>query len=88
MDRARAVLGYLALLRNLRNLDEAGVPDDVAARVAARLADPEQVRRSRVFPFRFLAAYQAAPSLRWAHALEQALSASLANVPRAGRPRR
>jgi TROVE domain-containing protein len=76
------LLGYLALLRNLRNLDEAGVPDDVAARAAARLADPEQVRRSRVFPFRFLAAYRAVPSLRWAHALEQALSASLASVPR------
>jgi hypothetical protein len=76
------LLGYHALLRNLRNLDEAGVPDDVAARAAARLADPEQVRRSRVFPFRFLAAYQAVPSLRWAHALEQALSASLASVPR------
>jgi hypothetical protein len=80
------LLGYLALLRNLRNLDEAGVPDDVAMRAAARLADPEQVRRSRVFPFRFLAAYQAVPSLRWGHALEQALSASLASVPRlAGR---
>ena len=76
------LLGYLALLRNLRNLDEAGVPDDVAARAAARLADPEQVRRSRVFPFRFLAAYQAVPSLRWGHALEQALNASLASVPR------
>ena len=76
------LLGYFALLRNLRNLDEAGVPDEVAARAAARLADPEQVRRSRVFPFRFLAAYQAVPSLRWAHALEQALNASLASVPR------
>lgn len=41
--------GYLALLRNLRNLDEAGMPDDVVASAAARLADPEQVRRSRVF---------------------------------------
>lgn len=80
------LLGYFALLRNLRNLDDAGVPDDVAARAAARLADPEQVRRSRVFPFRFLAAYQAVPSLRWAHALERALNASLASVPRlAGR---
>lgn len=76
------LLGYLALLRNLRNFDEAGVPDEVAAQVAARLADPEQVRRSRVFPFRFLAAHQAVPSLRWGHALEQALNASLASVPR------
>jgi hypothetical protein len=75
-------MGYFALLRNLRNLDEAGVPDEVAEQVAARLADPAQVARSRLFPMRFLAAYQAAPSLRWAYPLERALQASLGNVPR------
>jgi hypothetical protein len=75
------LLGYFALVRNLRNIDEAGVPDDVAAKAAARIADPEQVRKSRLFPFRFLAAYRAAPSLRWGHSLELALNASLANVP-------
>jgi hypothetical protein len=74
-------MGYMALLRNLRNFDESGVPDGVAATVAARLADPEQVAKSRQFPFRFLAAYRAAPSLRWGHALELGLTASLANVP-------
>jgi hypothetical protein len=74
-------MGYMALLRNLRNFDEAGVPDDVAATVAARLADPEQVAKSRQFPFRFLAAHRNAPSLRWGHALDRALTASLANVP-------
>lgn len=74
-------LGYFALIRNLRNIDEAGVPDSVAAEAIARIADPEQVRKSRLFPFRFLAAYRAAPSLRWGHALELALTESLANVP-------
>lgn len=74
-------MGYMALLRNLRNFDEAGVPDAVADQVAARLADPEQVARSRQFPFRFLAAYENAPSLRWGHALDKALTASLSNVP-------
>ncbi|MFG1695549.1 TROVE domain-containing protein [Nonomuraea sp. NPDC049309] len=74
-------MGYMALLRNLRNFDEAGVGDAVAQTVAARLADAEQVRRSRQFPFRFLAAYRAARSLRWAYPLEQALGHSLANVP-------
>src|SRR5205807_9527233 len=59
----------------------AGVPDTIARQVAARLADPEQVARSRQFPFRFLAAYKSVPSLRWAYPLEQALAASLANVP-------
>ena len=74
-------MGYMALLRNLRNFDDAGVPDDIAATVAARLADPEQVARSRQFPFRFLSAYRAVPSLRWSYPLEQATGLSLANVP-------
>lgn len=74
-------MGLMALARNLRNFDEAGVSDEVAGRVAARLADAEEVARSRQFPFRFLAAYKAAPSLRWAWALETALGHSLANVP-------
>jgi hypothetical protein len=71
----------MALLRNLRNFDEAGTSDTVAAAVAAKLADPKQVARSRQLPMRFLSAYRAAPSLRWAHALDRALTASLTNVP-------
>lgn len=74
-------MGAMALVRNLRNFDQAGVSDEVAARVAARISDPAEVARSRQFPFRYLAAYQHAPSLRWAYPLEQALGHSLANVP-------
>src|SRR6185312_4394114 len=66
-------MGYMALLRNLRNFDDAGVPDHVAEQVAARLADPAQVTASRQLPMRFLSAYRAAPSLRWAAALDRAL---------------
>lgn len=75
-------MNVMALARNLRNFDEAGVSDTVAAQVCARFTDPEQVAKSRMFPFRWWAAYKHAPSLRWAHALEQALNHSLANVPR------
>lgn len=75
-------MGYMALLRNLANFDKAGVSDQVAATVAARLADPDQVARSRQFPFRFLSAYRmAGDSLRWGHALNTALTLSTANVP-------
>ncbi|MEV0177269.1 TROVE domain-containing protein [Streptomyces sp. NPDC050803] len=74
-------MGAMALVRNLRNFDEAGVSDEVAAQVAARISDPAEVARSRQFPFRYLAAYQHAPSLRWSYPLEQALGHSLANVP-------
>lgn len=74
-------MGYMALLRNLRNFDEAGVSDDVAAKVCERLADPAQVAGSRQFPFRFLSAYRAAPSDRWGHALGKALHHACSNVP-------
>ncbi|GAA5184454.1 TROVE domain-containing protein [Rugosimonospora acidiphila] len=74
-------MGLMALARNLRNFDQAGVPDEVAERVMARFRDPGQVARSRMFPFRWLAAARHAPSLRWGHALDQALTASLSHVP-------
>ena len=80
-ERLVAVMGYMALLRNLRNLDEAGVGDAVAQQVSARLSNREQVAASRQLPLRFLSAYRAAPSLRWAPALEAALQLSLCNVP-------
>lgn len=74
-------MGYMALLRNLRNFDEAGVSDEVAETVARKLADPERVARSRQLPMRFYSAYNAAPSLRWGYALDKALTESLSNVP-------
>ncbi|MDX3241017.1 TROVE domain-containing protein [Streptomyces sp. ME18-1-4] len=74
-------MSAMALARNLRNFDEVGVSDEVASQVAARISDPAEVARSRQFPFRYLAAYQHAPSLRWSYPLEQALGHSLAHVP-------
>lgn len=74
-------MGYMALLRNLRNFDEAGVSDSVASKVMEKLANPEAVARSRQLPMRFLSAHRAAPSLRWSYPLEQALSHSLQNIP-------
>jgi hypothetical protein len=87
VDKARLwealipVMGYMALLRNLRNFDQAGVSDQIAGQVVARLTDPGQVARSRQFPYRYLAAYEQAPSNRWGHALDLALQSSLANLP-------
>ncbi|MFG2819307.1 TROVE domain-containing protein [Kitasatospora sp. NPDC048365] len=74
-------MGTMALLRNLRNFDQAGVTDEVAEAVAQRIADRGEVRKGRQFPFRYLAAYRNAPSLRWSWALEKALGHSLENVP-------
>jgi hypothetical protein len=75
-------MGYMALLRNLRNFEEKGVSEATLDQVAARIADTEEVAKSRQLPFRFLAAYNAnSGSLRWGFPLEKALNASLENVP-------
>jgi len=51
-------LGYMALLRNLRNIQQAGVSYAHFQKVCATLADAEQVTRAKQFPFRYLAAYR------------------------------
>jgi len=75
-------MGYMALLRNLRNFQEAGISAATLKTVLNKISDPAQVAKSKQFPFRFLAAYQANKgNLKVAAALEEALEASLANVP-------
>lgn len=74
-------MGYMALLRNLRNFDEAGVRTAMSAHVAGRLADPAEVAKSRQFPYRFLSAYLAAPSDRWKQPLNEALLHATSNIP-------
>ena len=58
-------LGALALLRNLRNMREAGVEESLV------LAALGSMSTARVLPFRFLAAARYAP--QWVEALEQAM---------------
>lgn len=75
-------MGYMAKLRNLRNFLQAGVSPAVLRTVLNDIADPEQVAKSKQFPFRFLSAYNANKgNLKVAAALEEALEASLSNVP-------
>lgn len=62
-------LGPLALLRNLRNMHDASVREDL---VLAALAG---MKTERVLPFRFLAAARKAP--QWEEALELAMFRSL-----------
>jgi hypothetical protein len=75
-------MGYMALLRNLRNFDEAGMSDVVANEIIKKFVDPEEVKNSRQLPFRFYSAYREAPSLRWGHAMDRAMTMSLANIPK------
>lgn len=74
-------MGYMALLRNLRNFEQANISDVVATKVALRLADPEQVAQSRQLPFRFYTAYREVANLAWSLPLEKALDLSCENVP-------
>ena len=63
-------LGALALLRNLRNMKDAGVDEDLV------LAALREMSTARVLPFRFLAAARYAP--QWEETLEQAMLKSVA----------
>jgi hypothetical protein len=78
-------LGYMALLRNLRNIVQSGA--DVIGEVAKRLVDAEQVHISKQLPFSYLKALDAvkdAPAkLKWA--VSEALDVSCANVPALGK---
>lgn len=74
-------MGYMALLRNLRNFEEAGVDKAVLAGVAAKLADPLEVARSRQLPYRFFSAYRNSGTTFFAPALEEALNHATTNVP-------
>lgn len=50
-------LGYMALLRNLKNILEAKVSKKHIIKVAKTLSDKEAVLHSKQFPFRFWSAY-------------------------------
>ena len=68
-------LGYIALLRNLRNMEEAGVDrklvkDAILARKGAE----------RTLPFRYVAAARAAPSFE--PELDQALKVAISQLPK------
>src|ERR1043166_1579257 len=72
-------LGYLALLRNLRNMVKVDVPTDLIEKAVLARKGAE-----RVLPFRYVAAARAVPRLE--PVLDQALVASLAGaMPLPGR---
>lgn len=58
--RGSGEVGYMALLRNLRNIHQAGVDKAIMDGVLARISDPAQVAKSKQLPWAFIAAYEAA----------------------------
>jgi 60 kDa SS-A/Ro ribonucleoprotein len=50
-------LGYMALLRNLNNLINSGVSEEVLEVALNKLTNREEVKKSKQLPFRFVTAY-------------------------------
>lgn len=74
-------IGYMALLRNLRNVIQAN-PDNLDD-VLNKLSDPVAVRKSRQLPFRFLSAYKEVyniSSSKVMDSLESAIESSVENI--------
>lgn len=78
-------MGYMALLRNLRNFEQAGVREPTMKKVRERLSDPEQVAKSRQLPYRFYSAYRQVDNVKTKAALEEALEHSFQNIELPGR---
>jgi len=72
-------LGYMALLRNLRNMEQAGC--DIGL-VTDALVNKESILKSKLMPFRFLSAYNNVSDLQLKSALDSAFVMSMANVPK------
>ncbi|MCW3124559.1 MAG: ribonucleoprotein [Bacteroidetes bacterium] len=51
-------MGYMAMLRNLRNIIEAEVSDEALQKVCDYIADEKAVAGAKQLPFRYLAAYR------------------------------
>ncbi|WP_307461532.1 TROVE domain-containing protein [Chryseobacterium sp. SORGH_AS_0447] len=79
-------LGYMATLRNLRNILEANVSSQAMEKVCRYLSDEKAVRNSKQLPFRFLAAYRELKTIDSPYlssvlaALEDAVTVSAKNI--------
>lgn len=70
-------MGYMATLRNLRNMLTQGVDTDTLGKI---IADPERVKRSKQLPFRYYSAWKELPGQRMQRYLSDALEVSVDNV--------
>ncbi len=79
-------MGYMATLRNLRNIIQAGVSAAHITKVCRYLANKKAVANSKQLPFRFLAAYRELRAMDSEYAtmaltaLEDAIAASAENI--------
>ncbi len=80
------LLGYMATLRNLRNMLDYDVSAEHLQKVCATLSDKEAVMKSKQLPFRYLSAYRELKDIKHGmiinikRALEKALQTSVQHV--------
>lgn len=74
-------MGVMALLRNLRNFDDAEVPPRVRQLVINAICDEEKVLRSRVFPYQVWSAYREVHSDHWLVPLGQTFEHACGSLP-------
>lgn len=84
------LIGYMAMLRNLRNFMKAGVTDDTINMICDYLSNKDNVLRSKQLPFRFMSAFKVVEELydldsrhrnKLLSAIEDAIDISAENVP-------
>jgi len=80
-------VGYMALLRNLRNIQAAGLaPEVLREHVTSVISDPKRVALSKQLPFDFIEAYNIVKDLdsKMATAVSKAIDLSVGNMPQLG----
>lgn len=70
-----------AIIRNLRNIEQAGIGAKTKAIIREKLNDPEEVAAARLMPLDIYKAYEASQSRAFADDLQQALFHSVNNIP-------
>ena len=75
-------MGVMALIRNLRNFDQAGISEDAITTVINKITSEDDVRGAKVLPFRAYQAYKQAPSDNWKLALGKTLNHASGNIAR------
>jgi len=87
-EKAIPAMGYMALMRNLRNFMEKNVSRENLDIVYSKIRDPELVHKAKQFPYRYWTAWNmmnnmgTMESKRAAKALEDAMEISVENVPK------
>lgn len=85
-DKIKRVKNYMAILRNLRNILEAGVSEYHIDKVCAAISNRNAVLKSKQLPFRFFNAYRVVQdtssvySSKILDAIEDAVNHSVANL--------